>query len=443
MKALESSHFEIFAKKVFADLKSDEALTLNFSGEETIFARFSNAKVRQVTNLQQAFISANFIKGNKVLTFSMPFQAEESDVSLALKKLNQSREWIEFLPEDPYLVRPKYYGVTKDEDLKILPKNEEMLGQILDIAGSVDLAGVFSSGDVARATINSEGQFHWFKTRNFYLDYSLYNCKQKAVKSLYAGSLWDSQELRRNIKDTEYKLSLMDRDSKKVPRGEYRVYLAPSAVSELLGTLSWGGVSMSAHQQGNGSLKDLWQNKKEMKHEFSLKEDFSLGLSPRFNEAGEVSAPQISLIEKGKLQTFLVSTRTANEYKVESNFATESESMRSPVIGTGDLAREDIYKALGTGLYLSDLHYLNWSDRETARITGMTRYACFWVENGEIVAPIEDLRFDESYYSIFGDALERITNFSEVSPATGSYYEREVGGARTPGLLLSNFKFTL
>jgi predicted Zn-dependent protease len=443
MKPLESSNLESFAKKLFAELQSDESLTLNFSGEETIFARFSKAKIRQVTNLNQAFITFNFIKGNKVLNFTLPFRADEFDFSATLKKLNQMRSWIEVLPEDPYLVRPQFFGVTKEEKLTVLPKNEEMLSQILDVAGSVDLAGVFSSGDVVRATINSAGQFHWFKTRNFYLDYSLYNEKQKAVKSLYAGSTWSAQDLRANLQDAQHKLSLMNRESKKVPRGDYRVYLSPSAVNELMGTLSWGGVSMAAHKQGNGSLKDLWEKKKHMSKKFTLNEDFSLGLSPRFNEAGELSPEKLPLITEGEYQNFLVSTRTANEYKVESNFASDWESMRSPVVTAGTLAREDVYKAIGTGLYISDLHYLNWSDRETARITGMTRYACFWVENGEVVAPIEDLRFDESYYSIFGENLEQVTNFTEINPATGSYFQRDIGGSKTPGVLLSKFTFTL
>ncbi len=443
MKALESSSLENFAKLIFADLEADEQLTLNFSAEETLFSRFSKAKIRQVTNLQQAFIDFNFIKGNKVLTFNIPFMASEIDYLLASKKLILARNWIADLPEDPYLVRPKFYGVTKEEKLGSLPKNEEMMSDILETASSLDLAGVFASGDIALATINSEGQFHWFKTRNFYLDYSLYNDKQKAVKSLYAGSNWNIEDLKNNILDSKHKLSLMNIESVKIPRGSYRVYLAPSAVNELLGILSWGGVSMAAHKQGSGSLKDLFENKKNMSKKFSLKEDFSLGLSPRFNQAGEVSPVELELIKEGEYANFLVSTRTSNEYKVESNFATDWESMRSPVIATGDLARADIYKAIGTGLYISDLHYLNWSDRETARITGMTRYACFWVENGEIVAPIEDLRFDESFYSIFGDALEEVTNFAEIVPATGSYSQRDVGGKKVPGLLLSEFKFTL
>ena len=443
MKALQSSNFEAFSKKIFALLEADESMTLNFSGEETIFARLSNAKIRQVTNLQQAFIDFNFIKGNKVLNFNIPFRADENDFSLAVKKISQSREWFMDIPEDPYLVRPQHFGITHEENLKALPTNEEMLAQILDMGGNVDLAGVFTSGDIVRATINSVGQFHWFKTRNFSLDYSLYNVKQKAVKALYAGSDWSTEALKANIKDTEFKLSLMNIESRKIPRGEYRVYMAPSAVSELLGTLSWGGVSMSAHKQGSAPLKDLWEKKKAMSPKFSLKEDFTLGLTPRFNSAGEVSAPVVELITKGEYKNFLVSTRTANEYKVETNFASEWESLRSPVVETGDLDRSDIYKALGTGLYISDLHYLNWSDKETARITGMTRYACFWVENGEVVAPIEDLRFDESYYSFFGSALERVTNFSELTPATGSYFQRDVGGVKTPGILLSQFKFTL
>jgi predicted Zn-dependent protease len=443
MKALNSSYFENFSKLILKDLKDNEAMTLSLNAEETFFARLSNAKIRQVTNIHQAHIDFNYIKGNKVINFNMPFSASKGDMLVALKKLTQARDWIDALPEDPYLVRPKFYGLTKEENLNELPKNEDMLRIILDTAAGVDLAGVFSCGDIVRATINSEGQFHWFKTRNFYLDYSLYNVKQKAVKSLYAGSVWDNDELKRNILDSAEKLSLMDKPSKKIERGEYRVYLAPSAVGELLGTLSWGGVSMGAHQRGNGSLKDLWLKKKTLSPKFTLKEDFTLGLSPRFNETGEVSPMDLILIKNGEFNNFLVSTRTANEYNVESNFASDWESMRSPVVATGSLSREDIYKEIGTGLYLSDLHYLNWSDRETARITGMTRYACFWIENGEIVAPIEDLRFDESYYSIFGAALEQVTNFSDVIPATGSYFHRDVGGMRTPGVLLSQFKFTL
>ncbi len=443
MKRLQSSLFEDYAKKIFNELLADESMTLTMSAEETFFARLSGAKVRQTTNLIQAYVEFSFIKGNKTLTFNLPYRSHDEDLVLAIKKIKDSRLWIEHLPEDPYLVRPAFYGVTKEENLNLLPSNDKMLVEILDMASGLDLAGVFSSGDIVNATINSIGQFHWFKTRNFYLDYSLYNKNQKAVKSLFAGSLWNTDLLKQNVKDSEHKLSLMNRESKKIERGTYRAFLAPSAVSELLGTLSWGGLSMGAHKKGNGSLKDLWEKKRKLSPKFCLTEDYSLGMSPRFNDRGEMAPALLSLIEKGELQNFLTSTRIANEFKVETNFSSDSESMRSPVVSTGNLTRENILKELGTGLYLSDLHYLNWSDRETARVTGMTRYACFWVENGEIVSPIVDLRFDESFYSIFGDALVDLTNYAETIPNTGSYFQRDLGGSKVPGILVSEFKFTL
>jgi predicted Zn-dependent protease len=58
---------------------------------------------------------------------------------------------------------------------------------------------------------------------------------------------------------------------------------------------------------------------------------------------------------------------------------------------------------------------LNWSDQSGGRITGMTRYAFFWVENSEFIAPIENLRFDDSIYDFLGEKLEAFTDSRELS----------------------------
>ena len=139
----------------------------------------------------------------------------------------------------------------------------------------------------------------------------------------------------------------------------------------------------------------------------------------------------------------LVSSRTAKEYNVLSNGASEWEGLRSPEVSPGKLPSEDILKRLGTGLLLSNLHYLNWSDVPAGRITGMTRYACFYVENGVIKAPIKDLRFDESLYEFFGNGLEAVTDFQELIPNTSTYERRGLGGNKVPGLLIRDFNFTL
>jgi predicted Zn-dependent protease len=73
----------------------------------------------------------------------------------------------------------------------------------------------------------------------------------------------------------------------------------------------------------------------------------------------------------------------------------------------------------------------------------MTRYACFWVENGEVIAPIENMRFDDSIYNFFGENLESITDKAYYHPTIETYEGRELGGVTCPGILLKSFELTL
>ena len=112
-------------------------------------------------------------------------------------------------------------------------------------------------------------------------------------------------------------------------------------------------------------------------------------------------------------------------------------------MSAGDLNENDVLSKINKGVYLSNLHYLNWSDRIGGRITGMTRYACFWVEDGQIVAPIENMRFDDTIYNIFGNNLEQSTNQLHLVPDVGTYDGRNLGGTYCPGIMLSSFSLTL
>ena len=58
--------------------------------------------------------------------------------------------------------------------------------------------------------------------------------------------------------------------------------------------------------------------------------------------------------------------------------------------------------ALGTGLYIGNLWYLNYSDHPNGRVTGMTRFSTLWVEGGRAVAPAEVMRFDDTLFHLLG-----------------------------------------
>ena len=76
---------------------------------------------------------------------------------------------------------------------------------------------------------------------------------------------------------------------------------------------------------------------------------------------------------------------------------------------SGNIDENDILNTLDNGIYISNLWYLNFSDRNNGRMTGLTRFGCFIVENGKLVAPINTMRFDDSVYSMLGENLVGLT----------------------------------
>jgi predicted Zn-dependent protease len=434
---------EIF-QKISKKLKKHEDLILSYSGEESLFLRFNYGKARQVTSLNQGIANLTFNENSRTLNYKIQITGvNEIDSPRMEGALGFCREKVKSLPEDPFLGPLENNGVTNEYFRGNLPSIQSLSKNLFESANGLDFTGCFTMGTIQRANFNSKGQNHFFSTQNFQVDYSFYTDGQKAVKGLYAGSNWNDLEYKELIDQSINNLSKMKANPIKLARGKYKVYLAPDAVSEIIDMFSWGGVSYSSLMRGNSALKLLHHGERNLSEKFSLSEDFSLGLSPRFNDRGEVACENLPIIENGKLKNLLISSRTAKEYSVSSNGAGSYEGLRSTRVKPGDLGKENIFNELEKGIYISNLHYLNWSDIQKGRFTGMTRFACFYVENGEIIAPIEDLRFDESLYDIFGENLICITNFSEVIPNVGSYGMRSLGGKSVPGILVKDFNFTL
>lgn len=437
------SAFNSLADYILTSLESDEAANVNLHAEESLFVRFNGNKVRQNTHVEQRSLGLLLQKNGRAAHISFSITGQEAeDKKRADQWLAEARKECGLLPADPFLV-PLQNNGTSDQTFKgSLLADEQVIAAITGPGAGTDLAGLYCGGPLISANKNSLGQSHWFATENFFVDYSLYS-GEKAVKSVYAGTTWNQKDFETNLAQSKNQLNLMERPKITLKPGAYRTYLAPGAVSELASMFYWGALSFNGYKQGGSALQKLAEKAKSLSPQLSVRENFQMGLTHRFNSLGELASETIELITRGELKNFMISSRSAKEYGVAGNAADSGESPRALEILPGDLKQENILKALGTGLYLSNLHYLNWSDRPNARITGMTRYACFWVENGEIVAPIADLRFDESLYDCLGENLLAVTDFQEVDPMVSTYESRSFGGKRIPGMLIKDFKFTL
>jgi predicted Zn-dependent protease len=436
-------HFDAVSSHLLGQLTTSEAVTLNLSAEDTLYVRFNANRVRQNTDVRQIGLDLQLQSRGRTVEQSCMLSGQLEVDSAALTQLLQScRAEVEVLDVDPNQVPITNHGNSSEEFRGALLPASDLVSAILEPAQGCDMAGLYAGGVVIRANRNSAGQSHWFATESFFLDYSLYD-GPKAAKGGYAGTHWDGAQWAANVERTKDLLDKLKRPTVDVKPGHYRTYLAPRAFADVLGMMGWNALSAAAWKQGRSPFKKLMEREVKLSPLLSFGENFGLALTPRFNSIGEVSESTLPLLEAGELCSLLVSSRTAKEYGLAANAAEEGEGPRALDVACGTLAEGDILQAIGTGLYLSNVHYLNWSDPVSARVTGMTRYACFWVENGEIVGPINDLRWDESLFDALGSKLLALTDWADIDPNIETYYLRALGGSRVPGALIEGWTFTL
>ena len=437
-------YFKTLNDSLFGFLKNEEIVKTGMWGENSQFIRLNDSKIRQTGLVNDLSYSISLINNNRQVSYSLTLNGNlEYDRNLLVKVLNLLRDDIKNIPEDPFIVYPKSKECSEKKNKGLLPNMDDAANLLLPAMQGVDLTGIWASGLIYTGVANSLGQLHWFETETFSLDYSLITIGQKMVKDCFAGTHWKQDSYEKYIHNSKLKIEAMKRDAVKIDPGKYRTYIAPAGVSDIIDMFSWGGVSESSLQQKDSALLKMRDENIQLSPCFSLSEDFSNGMVPRFNEDGEIAPELLPLISKGSLINTMVSSRTEKEYGIKSNYAEEDEGLRSPSIATGDLKEDEILNSIDNGLYLSNLHYLNWSDRLGGRITGMTRYACFYVESGKIVAPIENMRFDDTIYNVFGNSLESVTDYNQLIPDIGTYDGRNFGGTYSPGILLNSFDLTL
>jgi len=443
LKTLETT-FDHLTETLIQTVSDPSAFTLTLNAEQTQFTRFNQARVRQTGTVSDAKLLLSLIDDQRTAYREIPcigdWETDWAQMQFALKDLQQE---LPQLPIDPCLVLPMGEASSREVHEGQLLERDHVADRVLTPVQDLDFAGIYAAGTLVRAYSDSAGQRHWFATTSFDLDYSLFTVTGQAVKGTVAGDRWDADHYEQQIQDARTTLMQLMQPMQNLSRGQYRTYFAPAATAELIGMLNWQGISEAALQQGGSCLAALQRGDQALSSKFSLKENYQHGMVPRFNEFGDIAPSELTLITHGKLTNTLVSRRSAQEYGKAANGAVAGELLRSPEVAPGTLSQAAILNQLGTGLYVSNLHYLNWSDLPQGRVTGMTRYACFWVEHGEVVGPIANLRFDDSLYHFWGDGLVDLTDFQTFVPEISTYGERSLGGSWVPGMLVDGFTYTL
>ncbi|VVM51632.1 hypothetical protein PS645_00783 [Pseudomonas fluorescens] len=424
-------------------IREPEQFTLSYAAEASAFVRFNHAKVRQAGQVQQASVGFKLINDGRHADLDVTLSGDaEVDVQRLAEGLQQLRETLPLLPADPYLLLNHNGWQSKNVQDVPLPDTEKVVAEIAQAAKGLDLVGFYAAGPISRGFASSSGAFGWHQANSFNFDFSLFHENGQAVKASYAGHDWSSEGFAKRFELAREQLEFLGRPLRTLAPGQYRAYLAPAAMEEIMGMLSWGGFSAQSIASKSSALQKLYAGEIAFSPLLSLDEKVSDSLSPAFSGEGYPRS-DLGLIVNGQAGAQMVSSRSAAEYGLTANGAGAGEMPSALNMTAGTLADAEILKQLGTGLYISNLWYLNYSDQPAARMTGMTRFATFWVENGQIQAPVSTMRFDDSAFSLLGSQLEALTEQRELLLSASTYSQRATASALLPGALISKLTLTL
>lgn len=422
-------------------LIGDEILLCTLQGEQTDYVRFNNSRIRQAGSVTQYEFGLQLINGQRhssaMCTISSQYDTDLQQLSNLLLTLREQNQQI---PEDPYLNYSTTPVNTDFNPESQLPETEHVMEQLFSCGHSLDQVGIFANGALYQGFANSLGQQNWQARYQFNLDWSCYLKTDKAVKTRYAGTQWDQAQFTAKFDSIRQQLDLLKTPALSLEPGQYRCYLSPTALSSILEIAAWGGFSLKSHHTKSSPLIKLDENKAQLKHSIRLSESHVNGFTPAFTPQGFIKPDEVVLIDKGVRTDYLVNARSASEYNHSVN--TQAESPQSMHLAAGQLPSSDILEAIDTGLLINNLWYTNFSDRGNCRITGMTRFACFYVENCAIKAPINVMRFDQSLYDILGDKLVDLTQETECLASTDTYYRRSSSSMSLPGILVDGFNLS-
>lgn len=436
--------FGALADDACAALAPGEDLILYLQGEDSDFVRFNRGRIRQPGHVQQEELSVRLLHGARHASIDLSLSGDPAaDSAAARAAIHTLRQRLPELPDDPHLAWETRSDSVVVEDEAVALDGPAITRAVVDAAAGVDFVGIQVDGPVWAGLATSRGQRSWHQRSSWLLDWCLYHQGDKAVKRTLGGTAWDPDAFAASMADARHRLVALGRPIVKVSPGRHRAWLSASAMGELMDLLSWSAFGLRATRNRNTPLQPVLDGRQALDPRVSLAEDVAGGLSPGFSPDGFHRPDRVALVEGGQVVGQLVSARSAAEYDVPGTGAASGEAADSLAMAPGGLPGRRALAELGTGLYVSDLWYLNYSDLPGGRITGMTRFATMWVEDGEIVGPAEVMRFDETVGHLLGAGLLELEDTAHLLPSASTYERRSTSSMRLPGALVEGMRFTL
>jgi predicted Zn-dependent protease len=243
--------------------------------------------------------------------------------------------------------------------------------------------------------------------------------------------------------------AVVEGNPRRLPPGEYPVVLEPAAVGELLeqlGATTFNGLAFVEDRSAICGRMGTRVTAPNINLADSPRHPRTL---PRAFDAEGVPKRPLPLIQDGVAHRVVHDTRSAALAGTRSTGhatapgGSESGPIPTNLVLTGGGARdtEELCRPIERGIYVTRLWYTNPVRPKETLLTGLTRDGTFLIEDGRIVAPLEDMRMTDRILGVLErteDLTSRPTLWSE-----GEFYGRRFAtGVVCPALRASAMRFT-
>jgi predicted Zn-dependent protease len=432
--------------KVLNMCKAD-AVEVRFSGGERAATRFANSSITAnlIEHDQEVTITVRY--GNKSAN-ATTHQVDDDTLKRTIDGVQALAKRKPDNPELMPLVKPPQtymeFDAASPSAVNFGPaERAKMVKVCTDICEKrgVLAAGFIPKFDWVDASANSEGLFTYFH----YADASfILTCRTPDQ----TGSGWAGTTGVKDMKNIDAEAltnvaadkAIKSAKPRAIEPGNYTVILEPRPaaryLSLMLGSLNARGAEegrsfMSGKQRGETRLGE-----KVFGDNFTLRSEIgnpTLRQSPIGQDG--LPAKSVTWVEKGVVKNLFYDRFWAQKQKKEATGTTPGMSL---VMDGGTATMDEMIKSTKRGLLVTFFWYIRPVDNMTLLNTGMTRDGLFLIENGEIVAPVQNFRWNESPAVSFNN----ISMLGKPIPMhTGEAYDNP-GTALVPPMKLEDFTMT-
>jgi len=425
--------------------RADEADALAHR-ERSGFARFASSAVHQPTLVEDASVTLRVVRDGRVGTATTN-RVDEDGLRETARRAEAAAEAAPVDPAFPGLpaAAPVPDVAGFDEEAAALGPAEqaEHAWAAIDAAPRHGLFGYFTSGVTETAVASTNG----IAVSQAVTDVTLTALAASESESGYADACgWRACDVDpAAVAGEAAAKAARTRGAAELPHGTYRAVLEPYAIGELLWFFGFFSLGSLAFGEGRSFLAGRI-GERIFDERVTIVDDAldPAGLPRAFDLEG-VPKRRVALVEEGVARDVVWDHRSARRAGRESTgHALSAPTQRYGAIpfnlalepGRADV--EELVEAVGDGLYVTRLHYVNVVDEREAVFTGMTRDGTFLVQGGRVTRPLANLRFTTSFpelaRSVLGiGAKQRLVNESDF------YGERCAFGALVPPLATARF----